>query len=183
MKIRSRTELCDYINRGKKVKYVFFWGHQKPSNGVSKSCFSQWYESPFESEGHQFLTAEHYMMYKKATLFGDNTARQRLLSVKNPGEAKAIGRGVLGFDQQVWELHRFDIVVSANLAKFSSNPELQSFLLNTGKRILVEASPVDNIWGIGLAEDNPACEKPSKWKGANLLGFALMEVRDQLSFK
>ncbi|MBY6213305.1 NADAR family protein [Microbulbifer agarilyticus] len=181
LKVRSKEELADYVNHGNKVKYVFFWGHQKAKNVVSKSCFSQWYESPYESGGHRFMTAEHHMMYQKAILFGDSVAAERLLSASNPGEAKAIGREVRGFDQAKWDEHRFGIVVSANLAKFGSYPELKQFLLNTGNRVLVEASPVDKIWGIGLAEDNPACEHPSQWKGANLLGFALMEVRDQLS--
>lgn len=121
------------------------------------------------------------MMYQKAVLFGDNSAAEKLLSASNPGEAKAIGREVLNFDQAKWDQHRFEIVVSANIAKFSSDPELKEFLLNTGNRVLAEASPVDKIWGIGLAEDNPASENPNQWKGANLLGFALMEVRDQLS--
>jgi ribA/ribD-fused uncharacterized protein len=169
------------VNHGNKVKYIFFWEHTKPKSGVSKSCFSQWYDSPFESEGNHFMTAEHFMMYQKAVLFNDDQASQRLLAANNPGEAKAIGREVIGFNPQIWELNRFDIVVAANMAKFSSHPELKDFLLNTGDRILVEASPVDAIWGIGLAEDDPACENPNLWKGENLLGFALMVVRDQLS--
>jgi ribA/ribD-fused uncharacterized protein len=120
------------------------------------------------------------MMYQKALLFNDKVAAQKLLSANNPGEAKSIGREVRGFEQKKWEENRFNIVVSGNFAKFNSNPKLKEFLLNTGKRILVEASPVDKIWGIGLAEDNPACENPNLWKGSNLLGFALMEVRDQI---
>lgn len=127
------------------------------------------------------MTAEHHMMYQKAILFADEGSAKRLLSAKNPGEAKAIGREVSGFDQEIWNEHRFNIVVNANLSKFSSTPKLKEFLLSTGDRVLVEASPVDKIWGIGLAQDNPSCENPNSWKGENLLGFALMEVRDQLS--
>ena len=127
------------------------------------------------------MTAEHFMMYHKAVLFSDEQAAKRLLVANNPEEAKAIGREVIGFNPQKWESHRFDIVVAANMAKFSSHPELKDYLLNTGDRILVEASPVDAIWGIGLAEDDPACADPNHWKGENLLGFALMAVRDQLS--
>lgn len=179
--IRSREELAEYVNHGNSVKYVFFWGHKKSKGGVSKSCFSQWYDAPFECEGKRFMTAEHYMMYRKALLFDDGDAVNRLLSASNPGEAKAIGREVKGFNQAKWEANRFEIVVAGNLAKFSYHPELKEFLLSTGNRILVEASPVDQVWGIGLAEDNPACENPNLWKGANLLGFALMEARDQLS--
>lgn len=180
LKIRTRSQLVDHVNYGNAVKYLFFWGHQKPSSGVSKSCFSQWYDSPFEADGHHFITAEHYMMYRKALLFDDKAAAQKLLKATNPGAAKAIGRQVQGFDQKLWEQQRFDIVVAGNRAKFSSDPELEAFLLGTGNRILVEASPVDRIWGIGMAEDHPDCTNPNLWKGENLLGFALMEVRDQL---
>ncbi len=180
MKIRSREELAEYVNHGNKVKYVFFWGHQKSTSGVSKSCFSQWYDSPFESGGSHFLTSEHYMMYRKAVLFGDDSAAERLLAAGNPGEAKAIGREVLGFDQKKWDAERFDVVVSASIKKFSNDPKLKAFLLSTGSRVLVEASPADRVWGIGLSEDSPACENPNQWKGENLLGFALMEARDQL---
>ena len=120
-------------------------------------------------------------MYQKALLFRDTDSAQKLLLATNPGEAKAIGRRVNGFDQATWEKHRFDIVVAGNLAKFSALPDLKSYLLQTAPFVLVEASPVDSIWGIGLAEDNPDCPNPNNWKGENLLGFALMEVRDRLS--
>ncbi len=180
MNIRNTEQLVDYINHGNSVKYLCFWGHQKPKNGISKSCFSQWYDSPFQESGNHFLTAEHYMMYEKAKLFGDDSAAERLLSATNPGEAKAIGREVVGFDENKWLENRFDIVVRANLAKFNNNPELKDFLVNTGNRVLVEASPVDKVWGIGLSTDSPSAENPNLWKGLNLLGFALMEVRNQL---
>lgn len=180
VKIRSREELQDYVNRGNKVKYLFFWGHQSAGGKVSKSCLSQWYGAPYQCDGLSFMTAEHHMMYQKAMLFGDHNVATKLLAAKNPGEAKALGRQVAGFNQDVWDEHRFGIVVSANIAKFSGNEALRNFLLGTKQRVLVEASPVDKIWGIGMAEDNSACTNPNKWKGCNLLGFALMEVRDQL---
>ncbi len=163
------------------MKYVFFWGHQEKGKQITKSCFSQWYDSKFEEDGNEFITAEHYMMYHKAKLFGDNNACEKVLSASNPGEAKAIGREVLGFRQELWDEKRFEIVINANLAKFSQDSELKEFLLNTGSRVLVEASPVDKIWGIGLAQDNPKSENPDTWKGPNLLGFALMEVRGRLA--
>lgn len=180
MKIRTKGQLLEHLNQGNKVKYVFFWGHRQPAAGVSKSCFSQWYVSPFVVDDKKFITAEHYMMYQKAKLFKDEGAMQRLLSAGSPGEAKAIGRQVTGFDEDVWGAARFEIVVKANFAKFGYHKDLREFLLNTRERILMEASPVDKIWGIGLAEDDPASQKPNLWKGSNLLGFALMEVRDQL---
>lgn len=180
MKIRSKQELISYLNSGNKAKFVFFWGHKKSTVGITKSCFSQWYESPFKENGITYKTAEHFMMYEKAMLFGDSSAAERVLVAFSAGEAKAIGREVVGFNQSAWESQRFKIVVSANVAKFGSNPELREFLLKTGNRILVEASPVDKIWGIGMVADDPSCENPNKWRGENLLGFALMEARDLL---
>ena len=181
MKIGSREELVDFVNHGNKVKYVFFWGHRPPKTGVSKSCFSQWYASPFVIEGISYSTAEHYMMAEKARLFGDEENREKIITTGNPGEAKKLGRRVKGFEEHLWVKHCFDIVIAGNLAKFSQNPELKGFLLNTGNRVLVEASPKDRIWGIGLAADNPDVENPNLWQGLNLLGFALMVVRDQLA--
>lgn len=183
MKIRTREELVDYVNRGKKVKFLFFWGQTNKSQIITKACFSQWYSSPFTEDGNRFATAEHYMMYGKAKLFGDAVAMENVLAARNPGAAKAEGRKVNNFNQEIWNKHKFDLVVNANLAKFGSNAELKEFLLNTGERVLVEASPVDRIWGIGLAEDDEAATNPNRWKGENLLGFALMEARERLRQK
>ena len=94
--------------------------------------------------------------------------------------AKKLGRQVRNFDHARWEAARFDIVVRGNTAKFVQNEPLQSFLFGTGRRVLVEASPVDRIWGIGLAADDPRAMHPEQWRGLNLLGFALMAVRDVL---
>jgi len=120
------------------------------------------------------------MMYGKAKLFGDADAMEKALNAKNPSAVKAVGRAVKGFDQTTWDANKFDLVVKANLAKLSSNEDLRDFLISTGKRVLVEASPVDKVWGIGLAQDDLAASNPNLWKGENLLGFALMEVREQL---
>ncbi|MEM6581626.1 MAG: NADAR family protein [Pseudomonadota bacterium] len=178
--VKDRESLAQHVNEGNRVKYVFFWGHKKHSV-VSKSCFSQWYDSPFEAEGNRFLTAEHYMMYRKAILFSDAEAASRLLKASNPGEAKSIGREVRTFDQATWEASRYRIVVEGNLQKFRCHADLGEFLINTGSRVLVEASPTDRIWGIGLSEDQPEAQNPNLWRGLNLLGFALMEVRHELS--
>jgi len=120
------------------------------------------------------------MMAEKAKLFNDQDALKRVLNSKSPGEAKSIGREVLGFNQKVWEDNRIKIVVEGNYHKFKQNPELMNFLIGTKKRILVEASPVDAIWGIGLDKDNSFASVPVKWRGENLLGFALMQVRAKL---
>lgn len=166
------------FNAGENLKYVFFWGHQSNKSQVASTCFSQWYGAPFVVDGNRYPTAEHFMMAEKALLFGDSATRELVLNAPNPGAAKALGRQVRGFDEDTWMEHRFEIVVRANQAKFSQNPELGAFLKQTGSRVLVEASPVDRIWGIGLAQDDEKANNPNQWRGLNLLGFALMRVRD-----
>lgn len=172
------ADLRSRFNAGEAMKFVHFWGHQPSRAGVGASCFSQWFDAPFEIEGVRYLTAEHYMMAEKARLFGDEEIRRRVVQASSPGAAKALGREVAGFDEERWRQHRFDIVVRGNQAKFAQHPPLQHFLMQTGRRILVEASPVDRIWGIGLAADHPQVGNPNAWEGLNLLGFALMQVRD-----
>ncbi|MEM7163460.1 MAG: NADAR family protein, partial [Bacteroidota bacterium] len=134
-----------------------------------------------EYNGETYQTAEHWMMVRKAELFNDLEKRAEILSAETPGKAKAKGREVRGFNQRVWNEERMSIVINGNVLKFLKNKDLCQFLLNTQERILVEASPVDPIWGIGLAQDNPATLNPYEWKGTNLLGFALMEVRRRLN--
>ena len=103
--------------------------------------------------------------------------KEQILQAPTPAAAKALGRQVRGFDESAWLQHRFGIVVRANQAKFTQNVELGQFLQQTGDRILVEASPVDRVWGIGLAQDDEKVNNPNQWRGLNLLGFALMQVR------
>jgi ribA/ribD-fused uncharacterized protein len=163
------------------TKYLFFWGHTPKQKGiVDKSCFSQWFPAAFEVAGDIYATAEHWMMAEKARLFGNDEVRERILAAKHPAEAKKLGREVTGFDPQVWDEQKYDLVQAGNYQKFSQHWLLKEYLLNTGSRVLVEASPVDAIWGIGLATDHPDAMQPAKWPGQNSLGFALMEVRDQL---
>ncbi|WP_223789117.1 NADAR family protein [Marinicella meishanensis] len=181
MEIRNNEQLIECINQGKRLKYVFFWGHRQTTDGtISKSCFSQWYPAPFTIEGADYPTAEHYMMAEKARLFGDQAMVKKICQAKSPGAAKNFGRQVQGFNEDTWNEHRFDIVCRANLAKFSQHPELKQFLLNTGTKVLIEASPFDRIWGIGMAADHANSHNPRLWKGLNLLGYALMTVRTQL---
>ena len=171
-------DLRGRYNAGEQLTYVFFWGHQPSKTGVTASCFSQWYGAPFAVDGQRYPTVEHFMMAGKAALFGDSATRALVLEAPNPGAAKALGRKVQGFDETVWEQHRFEIVVRGNQAKFAQNAELGEFLKQTGRKVLVEASPVDQIWGIGLAQDDDKVSNPNLWRGLNLLGFALMRVRD-----
>lgn len=156
-------------------------GHKTKADHVTKTCFSQWFPSEFQDEdGNTYRSAEHYMMVKKAELFGDHEMAKKILECSIPAKAKAYGRQVTGFDQAKWDRSKFDIVVDGNMLKFSQDAAMKEFLLNTGNRVLVEASPVDRIWGIGLAVDHEHAENPSHWRGENLLGFALMKVRNQL---
>jgi ribA/ribD-fused uncharacterized protein len=174
-------QLRDRHNAGEAFKFVHFWGHQPPRDGsVSQTCFSQWYEAPFEVDSEHYRTAEHFMMAEKARLFKDEDVRRQILGSANPGAAKTLGRNVKGFVEAVWVQHRFDIVCRANVAKFSQHAALRDYLIRTGNRILVEASPTDRIWGIGLAASDPGANNPNLWKGLNLLGFALMVTRDTL---
>ncbi|MBC1548312.1 NADAR family protein, partial [Listeria sp. FSL L7-1435] len=163
------------------LKYIFFWGHQPAEDGkISKSCFSQWWICSFKVDGVEYNCAEQFMMAEKAKLFNDMEMREKILAAKHPKQAKDFGRLISGFQEDIWLKNRFNIVMRANQAKFSQNEELKKFLMQTKIRILVEASPVDKIWGIGMAADNKNVENPLYWKGLNLLGFALMAVRDEL---
>ncbi|WP_317041735.1 NADAR family protein [Tenacibaculum agarivorans] len=128
-----------------------------------------------------YKTAEHYMMAEKARLFKDEEILAQILEVEPPHEAKKLGRKVQNFNPKIWDEHKFQVVVKGNLAKFSQDEKLKSFLLKTNNRIIVEASPRDRIWGIGMGQSNEKALNPNLWRGHNLLGYALMEVRDQLS--
>jgi ribA/ribD-fused uncharacterized protein len=165
---------------GRRVKFLHFWGHTSRNGGVDKACLSQWWPAPFTVDGATYPTAEHWMMARKARLFGDAAAEHAVLTASGPAQAKAAGRLVRGFDEATWERERFGIVVRGNVHKFSTDPALTSFLLGTGDRVLVEASPLDRIWGIGLAAEDPRASRPTDWRGQNLLGFALMTARDIL---
>lgn len=179
---RNRADLISQFNQGQRPTLLHFWGHTPPKTaGVNNSCFSQWWAGhPFTHEGTHYATAEHFMMAGKACLFGDEETLAKILSAKTPGEAKKLGRLVRNFDDRLWKTARWDIVVQGNLAKFSQHAELADHLLKTGNAILVEASPFDRIWGIGMASSNPKADNPDQWQGQNLLGFALVEVRERL---
>jgi ribA/ribD-fused uncharacterized protein len=170
------------VDAGATFEYRFFWGHRaRPDGRLADSCFSQWWPCHFELAGQRYASAEQFMMAEKARLFGDLEARARILATRDPGRAKALGRRVRGFDETVWERARFDLVTDGNLAKFAQDPRLRAHLLSTGDAVLVEASPLDAIWGIGLAAADPGARDPRSWPGLNLLGFALMRTRTLLA--
>lgn len=179
--INYLTDLQNQVQQGKPFNYLCFWGHT-PKNQmvVDQSCLSQWFPSIFEVDGIQYQSAEQFMMAKKAELFKDTEIFQQIIASADPKQVKALGRLVKGYDDVIWQQQRFDIVVQGNCAKFSQNSLLKQFLIGTGTQVLVEASPVDKIWGIGLAADHADAKQPLHWKGLNLLGFALMQARVKL---
>lgn len=159
---------------------MFFWGHKSNSNEVGKECLSQWISSPFIVNDMSFPTAEHYMMYSKAIVFGDVQSQLNIMKTSDPREAKKLGRGVVNFNPKEWDNVKYSIVVGGNYHKFTQNKHMGEFLLSTGNSVLAEASPYDKVWGIGMREDDDDAYNPIKWRGQNLLGYALMEVRHQL---
>jgi ribA/ribD-fused uncharacterized protein len=177
----TRQRLLDHVAAGGSVDYLFFWGHTPKRPGVvDASCLSQWYPAAFAIDGVEYDTAEHFMMAEKARLFGDADVLAEILAADSPAEAKALGRRVRGYDDHRWAQARSAAVVRGNVAKFSQNEHVRAFLESTGNRILVEASPRDRIWGIGMGASSPDARDPGRWRGENLLGFALMDVREQL---
>ena len=172
----------DWLKSQSKVDYLFFWGHQPSRDGsIIKTCMSQWWPSEFEEKTRVYKTAEHYMMAQKALLFNDAETFERIISKDSPKDVKDLGRQIPNFDAEVWDRNKYQIVKQGNFLKFSQNESLKKFLIQTKNKVLVEASPVDTIWGIGLTEDSPKAMNPSGWRGENLLGFALMEVRDEIN--
>ena len=179
--VYSRETLQQEYSQGKKYSFLFFWGHTPPADGsINESCLSQWWMKDFKIDGISYSCAEQYMMAEKARMFHDDEMLPQIMAAGTPKEMKALGRLVRNFDKDIWEASCRQIVKTANKAKFSQNPDLLQFLLNTRDRILVEASPRDQIWGIGMGKNNPNAEDPIHWRGRNLLGFALTEARDEI---
>jgi len=170
-------QLKNVYKKEKHMEYIFFWGHSEKAGTITKACLSQWYPCKFKSNGIIYYTAEQYMMAQKALLFNDQQVFNEIMQAPDPRQYQKLGRRTRYFKEEVWNKHKYKIVVDGNIAKFSQNPELGGFLKKTRDKILVEASPYDRIWGIGMAQDNPDINNPFNWNGSNLLGFALMDVR------
>ncbi|XP_034334941.2 uncharacterized protein [Magallana gigas] len=155
-----------------KDKYEYFW--QK------ESVFSQWYPSKFVVDGVEYSCAEQYMMQQKAILMNDMETADIIMALDAPNEMKQTGRYVKNFNQTVWDQHCTRIVEKGNIAKFSQNDDLKMTLFSTYPKTLVEASPYDKVWGIGLRKNDPRAWSKSTWQGKNLLGEILTRVRDKL---
>jgi ribA/ribD-fused uncharacterized protein len=153
------------------TEYTFFYRMRHP--------FSNWYRCKFkDSEGTEYNCSEQYMMAEKAKLFGDNKIREQILASRDPKEQKELGRKVQNFDSTKWEAECKKIVYRGCYLKFSQDPRILETLLATNGTLLVEASPYDKIWGIGLGEDDPLIHDPKNWKGTNWLGEVLTQLRD-----
>ena len=155
--------------------FVFFWGPEH-QNGE----FSNWYPSPFVHDEIEYNCAEQFMMHKKAILFGDTEVAGLIMEQTDPKKQKFLGRQVRGFDQQQWMNVCVDVMVPGLVSKFTQDEDLLRIILETKDAILVEASPLDKIWGIGMDRKDPDATDPTKWKGLNLLGDALMRARDEI---
>lgn len=151
-------------------EYIFFYG----------GCFSQWFPSVFEIYGMKFVTAEQFMMYCKAIVFSDMKAASQILKTSNPEKQKRIGRLVKNFNDEIWDQHKLQVVYMGNYAKFTQNADLNNELKNTGYRLLVEASPTDKIWGIGLGLNNKLIYDRNNWRGQNYLGKIITKVRNDI---
>ena len=157
-----------------KQTVVFFW-RPNEENG----CFSNWYSGRFVLDGFEYQHVEQYMMAEKARLFHDTEMYEKILRTADPKKCKALGKKVSGFDPKTWNAFKYEIVKTANRAKFDQNPELKKALLNTGDAILAEANPRDRIWGIAHGAEVGSRMDPSEWPGQNLLGKILMELREE----
>ena len=153
---------------------VFFW------KGTGNGWLSNWSPHSFVENDVRFFTAEHYLMYHKALVMGDNDAANRILVSPDPKVAKAVGRKIKNWDEQKWVSARSLIMERALLQKVEQNLDLKQKLLETGTRVLAEASPYDAIWGIGCSKTDPRAKHIATWPGLNLLGEAWMHVRSKV---
>jgi ribA/ribD-fused uncharacterized protein len=174
------AELRARVREGERFTYLLFWGHRAKAT-LGPSCLSQWWPCRFSVDGQRYTSAEQWMMAEKARLFGDGATLAEILAADDPAAVKKLGRKVRGYDDARWAAARFDAVVRGSEAKFGQDDALRGFLVKTAPRVLVEASPMDRVWGIGMAAKDPRAEDPTAWEGENLLGFALMRARDALT--
>lgn len=166
------VELVNRYNNGEKFEYNFFWR--------TNCYFSNWYPSDFIVDGIKYWCTEQYMMAKKAELFGDKMIYNKIMNCNSQRDIKALGRQIRNFDDSVWVKHRERIVYEGNYAKFTQNSMLRNYIIKQKGKIIVEASPYDRIWGIGLESSDNRVYNPNNWQGTNLLGFVLMDVRDRI---
>jgi ribA/ribD-fused uncharacterized protein len=178
---RTLADLLRCIEQGARPRYIHFWGPNPRVPGqIDESCLCNWYPAGFIAGDTVYRTTEHYLMAEKARLFGDEDIRAQILAAETPLEAQTLGRWIANFEEARWRQQRVSSVIDGNLCKFRQNPALSLYLRKTAPCVLVETSPWDAVWGVGLDRTSPKASDPLQWKGLNLLGFALMEVRERL---
>lgn len=149
---------------------VYFWG----------SLYSNWYITHFVIDGVTYNCVEQYMMAQKAIMANDKESLEKIMNVSDPGEQKKLGQAVANLNVKEWDEKKLDIVTKGCIAKFTSKRFLQETLLKTGNKVIVEGSPNDRLWGVGLHWSSSDIEDKNKWKGTNLLGRALMKAREEI---
>lgn len=153
--------------------HLYFWSKHAP--------FSNHFEAEFTLDGIKFQTSEQYIMYSKALLFKDTDTACKIVKSSDAATAKSLGKKVTGFDMKVWNSRAHDIVKTAVHAKFQQNPTLLTRLLDTKRKVLVEASPHDKFWGAGLHHSDDKILDQKLWPGKNMMGKILMDIRSELS--
>jgi len=151
-------------------KYYFFWKHR----------LSQWHMVDFVVAGVTYCCPEQYMMAQKALLFNDTKSHDKIMATRSPKDHQSLGRTVANYNQAIWDANKYNIVLTGNRARFSQSKECRELLLTTGNKEVVEASPYDGVWGIKLGENDPRALNENTWRGENLLGKILTQVRDEL---
>ncbi|CAF0855622.1 unnamed protein product [Didymodactylos carnosus] len=156
----------------KSETYTYFWKTESP--------FSNFHPCTVSVDNLKFSCTEQYMMYNKAILFDDKIIAAEIINAHSPRAMKALGRKVSNFNPDIWLENRSKIVSNGNYLKFTQNEHLKKALLEQHGKILVEASPNDQIWGIGMDQSNPRVANRSEWKGLNLLGFILTDICNKI---
>jgi len=150
--------------------YYFFWKHR----------LSQWHMVDFVISGIKYCCCEQYMMHKKALLFNDYVIATEIMKTNSPKLHQELGRKIKDFDQTLWDSNKERIVYDANIARFTQSEPCRELLFSTDQALLVEASPYDIVWGVGLGKDDPRILNESNWRGQNLLGKILTKIRDEI---
>ena len=152
------------------TEYYFFWKHR----------LSQWHMVNFQLNGITYCCCEQAMMHQKALLFKDYDSTVRIMAVWNPAEHQRLGRHIKNFDQKIWDANKERIVYEVSKARYTQSAACRELLLSTGDALLVESSPYDCVWGIGLGKDDPKALDEKQWRGQNLLGKILTQVREEI---
>jgi ribA/ribD-fused uncharacterized protein len=173
--------LIDQFDKGEYPEVILFWGHLNHNHTKQgEYMLSQWYPSPFSVNEAVYKSAGQWMMARKALIFGDRKSYKKIMDADTPDQIRFLGGSISGFDETIWSERKYEIVREGNFHKFNQNRKLRAYLMSTGNAVLAQANPFDKVWGIGLSAEAKNISDPYTWEGLNLLGFALMEIREYL---